>query len=158
MNRILAITAIAAGIWLASPVNAQTRPAAQPQARPAAAPAQPRVDEATRTFRAWDKNGDGQLSQAEFTEGFNRAQAIVQTAANLRRQFATLDANHNGAIDPNEYTNLVLIKEAGRNAPPLSRFDANGNGKLEFNEYLKLVEALAPKTQGQSPAAGQGRR
>lgn len=158
MIRILAMTAIAAGALLAAPAaSAQTRPAAP--ARPAnAAPAQPQADEATRTFRAWDKNGDGQLSLQEFQQGFRQTQEALQTVRNLRRQFATIDANHNSAVDPNEYGNLLLIKQAGRNAPPLSRFDANGNGKLEFNEYLKLVEALAPKAQGQTPAAGQNRR
>ncbi len=155
---LILAAALLAGVIVAMPAAmAQSRSSAQ--ARPAAAPAaQPAVDEATRTFRAWDKNGDGQLSMAEFSEGFKRARAVAVTEARLRRQFATIDANHNGAIDANEYSNLVLIKEAGRNAPPLSRFDANGNGKLEFNEYLKLVEALAPKPQTQRPAAGQGRR
>ena len=155
MMRSLTLSALVAGALLAAPaINAQTRPAATP----AAAPARPAVDDATRTFRAWDKNGDSQLSLAEFTEGFQRAQAAVQVAASLRRQFATIDANHSGAIDPTEYPNLVLIKNAGRNAPPLSRFDANGNGKLEFGEYVKLVEALSPRPQAQQPAAGQGRR
>lgn len=154
MMRTLTLFVLAAGMLAATPaVHAQTRPAATP-----APAARPGVDEATRTFRAWDKNGDSQLSLAEFTEGFQRARAAVQAAASLRRQFATIDANHSGAIDPNEYPNLVLVKNAGRNAPPLSRFDANGNGKLEFAEYVKLVEALSPRPQAQQPAAGQGRR
>ena len=89
MMRSLTLSALVAGALLAAPaINAQTRPAATP----AAAPARPAVDEATRTFRAWDKNGDSQLSLAEFTEGFQRAQAAVQVAASLRRQFATIDA------------------------------------------------------------------
>jgi len=156
MMRILTFSTLVVGVLFASPaIQAQTRPAS---AAPAQAPARPAVDEATRTFRAWDKNGDSQLSLAEFTEGFRRTRAAAEVAAGLRRQFASIDANKNGAIDANEYTNLVLIKNAGNNAPPLSRFDANGNGKLEFNEYVKLVEALSPKPQAQQPAAGQGRR
>ena len=158
MIRSLTLAACVAGSLLAAQaVDAQTRPNQSPP-RPASSAAQPQVDDATRTFRAWDKNGDGQLSMAEFSEGFNRARTAAVAEARLRRQFATLDANHNGAIDSNEYANLVLIKNAGRNAPPLSRFDTNGNGKLEFNEYVKLVEALAPNTQPLQPAAGQGRR
>ena len=70
----------------------------------------------------------------------------------LRRQFATLDANHDGAIDASEYGNLVLIKNAGKTAPPLARFDVNADGKLEFGEYLKLVEALAPKEAAKGAA------
>ena len=158
MIRSLTLAACVAGSLLAAQaVDAQTRPNQSPP-RPASSAAQPQVDDATRTFRAWDKNGDSQLSLAEFTEGFRRTRAAAEVAAGLRRQFATIDANKNGAIDANEYTNLVLIKNAGNNAPPLSRFDANGNGKLEFNEYVKLVEALSPKPQAQQPAAGQGRR
>ncbi len=153
MIRSFSLTAFAVGALILAPVaNAQTRPAGTTAAQA------PTVDEATRTFRAWDKNGDGQLTMAEFSEGFKRAQATVQAAANLRRQFAAIDANHSGAIDPTEYPNLVLIKNAGRNAPSLSRFDGNGNGKLEFNEYVKLVEALSPRPQAQPAARGQGRR
>jgi len=158
MIRTLTLAACAAGSLLAVQMAAaQTRPTQTPP-RPASTAAQPQVDDATRTFRAWDKNGDGQLSVAEFSDGFKRARTAAVAEARLRRQFAAIDANNNRAIDPNEFTNLVLVKNAGRNAPPLSRFDANGNGKLEFGEYVKLVEALAPKPQTQQPAAGQGRR
>ena len=150
MMRSLTLSALVVGaLFAATAANAQAQ--AAPQARPA-------VDETTRTFRAWDKNGDSQLSLAEFTEGFQRARRAAEVAASLRRQFATIDADHSGVIDPTEYPNLMLVKNAGRNAPPLSRFDANGNGKLEFNEYVKLVEALSPRPQAQPPAAGQGRR
>jgi len=64
---------------------------------------------------------------------------------------AAIDANHDRGIDASEYGNLVLVKNAGKGAPPLARFDADGNGKLAFPEYVKLVEALAPRQ-----AAGPG--
>ena len=46
----------------------------------------------------------------------------------------------------------MLIKNAGKTAPPLARFDVNADGKLEFGEYLKLVEALAPKEAAKGAA------
>ena len=65
--------------------------------------------------------------------------------ARLRQQFTTVDANRNGAIDPAEYGSLVLVKQAGKNAPQMSVFDGNRDGKLAFGEYVRLVQALAPK-------------
>jgi hypothetical protein len=116
------------------------------QGKPAAAPqAQAAADPAAAMFKAWDKNSDGQLSLVEFRSGWQQAQAVAKTQAALGRQFATLDANHDRAIDAGEYGNLLLVKNAGKAAPPLARFDGNGNGRLEFAEYVKLVETLAPQ-------------
>lgn len=126
-----------AGMLPAALLQAQTKPAAP---APAAKP-----DPVAATFKAWDKNADGQLSLVEFRAGWEQMQAALRVEQALRRQFAAIDANHDGAIDASEYGNLVLIKQAGKAAPPLARFDANGDGKLEFPEYVKLVQALAPQ-------------
>ena len=72
--------------------------------------------------------------------------------ARLRHQFTTVDANKNGAIDPAEYGNLLLVKNAGAKAPQMSVFDANRDGKLGFGEYVKLVQALAPQDAGKGQA------
>jgi Ca2+-binding EF-hand superfamily protein len=138
------------GGLLTQPAQAQAKKAASAQTAATAAAPQ---DLAADTFKQWDKNGDGQLSLPEFRAGWQQAQAAAQLQMQLRRQFANLDSNHDGAIDSSEYGNLVLIKNAGKNAPPLARFDSNGDGKLEFAEYVKLVEALAP--QQQPKAAGK---
>ena len=98
-------------------------------------------------FKAWDKNGDGQLSPTEFRAGRERAQTVARAQAALARQFAAIDANHDRAIDAGEYRNLLLVKDAGKAAPPLARFDADGDGWLEFVEYVGLVETLAPRPQ-----------
>lgn len=108
------------------------------EGKPAPVPADP----AATMFKAWDKNGDAQLSLAEFRAGWQRTQAVARTRAALGRQFATLDANHDGAIDASEYGNLLLVKKAGNAAPPLARFDADHNGRLEFAEYANLVGTL----------------
>ncbi len=147
MSRIVPLLAVLLAV--SAPLHV-----AHAQAKPAApAPAAAAADPAAAMFKAWDKNNDGQLSLAEFRTGWEQAQAVARAQIALRRQFASLDTNHDGAIDSSEYGNLALIKQAGKAAPPLARFDANGNGKLEFAEYLKLVEALAP----QPAAKGAGK-
>lgn len=134
MNRKFFLSALL--LVVAMPLHAQNKPSAPAAARP---------DPAATTFKAWDKNADGQLSLVEFRAGWEQTQAVARTQMALRRQFASLDANHDDGLDATEYANLVLIKQAGKSAPPLARFDANGNAKLEFPEYVKLVETLAAK-------------
>lgn len=109
-----------------------------PQARPAA-------DPAAEAFTAWDKDRNGSLSLPEFRAGWQQAQRVADTQARLRHQFGVVDANKNGAIDPGEYSGLLLVKNAGKSAPQMSTFDANRDGKLGFAEYVKLVQTLAPQ-------------
>lgn len=137
MTRQLAAVGLAVLLLPAtSVVLAQAPVAASPKAA---------ADPAAEAFRVWDSNRDGQLSLPEFRAGWQRAQAVARTQAGLQRQFAAIDGNRDGSLDAGEYANLVLVKKAGRAAPPLARFDADGNGKLAFAEYVKLVEALAPR-------------
>ena len=121
------------------------KPAAAPQARPAA-------DPAAEAFGAWDKDRNGSLSLPEFRAGWQQVQRTAEMQARLRHQFATVDANDNGAIDPAEYGSLVLVKQAGKNAPQMSVFDANRDGKLEFAEYVKLVQTLSAQESAKGAA------
>jgi hypothetical protein len=119
---------------------------AQQAAKPAtAAPARPAADPAGEAFKAWDKDRNGNLSLPEFRAGWQHVQRTAETQARLRQQFATVDTNKNGAIDPGEYGGLLLVKNAGKNAPQMSVFDANKDGTLGFPEYVRLVQALAPQ-------------
>ena len=102
------------------------------------------ADADAAVFKAWDKNGDGQLSPAEFRAGREQAQTVARAQVGMARQFAADHANHERAIDAGGYRNLLLVKDAGKAAPPLARFDADGDGWLEFVEYVRLVETLAP--------------
>lgn len=113
-------------------------PVASPQTRPAA-------DPAAEVFKAWDKDHNDNLSLPEFRAGWQQVQRVAETQARLRHQFSTVDANKNGVIDPPEYGSLLLVKNAGKNAPQMSVFDANKDGKLAFPEYVKLVQTLAPQ-------------
>lgn len=139
---LLACVALAA-----APLDAlaQARPAAE---RPAAA-VMPQPEPAERMFKAIDADGDGQLSLAEFRNGWMRLQRS-EAQVRMRQQFASVDTDHSGAIEAGEYANLRLVRSAGAKAPPLARFDADGDGKLQFGEYVALVQGLA------SAGAGQG--
>ena len=133
--------ALAGGMLL---IGAQQAVAQAGAAKPApSAQARPAQDPAGEAFKAWDKDADGSLSQAEFRAGWQQLQRVAESQARLRQQFASVDTNKNNAIDPAEYGSLVLIKQAGKNAPQMSVFDANRDGKLGFGEYVKLVQTLA---------------
>lgn len=137
-------TAVAGGLLLLAvqQAAAQSAPAAKPataQARPAA------EDPAGDVFKAWDTDRNGSLSPGEFRAGWQQVQRATEVQARLRQQFGTVDANRNRAIDPAEYGNLVLVKQAGKSAPQMSTFDLDRDGKLAFGEYVKLVQALAPQ-------------
>lgn len=127
---------------------------AQARAQAIAAPATPREPAVDATFKAWDADHDGVLSQAEFREGWNslRQRAEGKVEASLRAQFDKVDANRNGAIDAGEYNNLLLVQRAGKSAPALASFDRNGDQRLQFDEYLSLVGRLAAPAR----AAGAG--
>ena len=126
---------------------AATQAVAQ-SAKPAATATAPAADPAAEAFKAWDKDRNGSLSLVEFRAGWQQVQRVADTQARLRQQFSTVDANKNGAIDPPEYGGLVLVRQAGKNAPQMSAFDGNRDGKLAFAEYVKLVQALAPRDAG----------
>ena len=155
----LAGLALAGASMQASAQAAAAKPQPQPQralTAQATAPATPREPAVDATFKAWDADHNGVLSQAEFRQGWNsvRQRAEDKVEASLRTQFDKVDANHNGAIDAGEYGNLLLVQRAGKSAPALASFDRNGDQRLAFDEYLVLVArlAVAPrKPQGKAP-------
>ena len=138
-NTLLALTGgmLLLGAQQAAAQSAAAKPAPATQARPA-------QDPAADAFKAWDKDGNGNLSLVEFRTGWQQVQRAAELQARLRHQFGTVDANKNDAIDPAEYGNLKLVQNAGAKAPQMSVFDANRDGKLGCGEYVKLVQALAP--------------
>lgn len=106
---------------------------------------QPASNEIEAMFAAWDGDHNGVLSRQEFGNGWNtlRQRAESSIESRLREQFDKVDANHDGAIGAGEYGNLVLVRQAGKSAPPLSTFDANHDQRLQFDEYVELVRGMA---------------
>lgn len=149
--------------WLPLASMAQTAssaaaPAAQPER--AAAPAlqrmkplpQPVGPDADSVFKLLDQDGNGSISRAEFDHWWARRAGSGQMRIPLRTQFDRLDRNRNGGLDQEEYAQMILIRQAGPAAPPLSRFDANRNGRLDYDEYLQLVNQLSRVQTRQAPA------
>jgi hypothetical protein len=153
----LAVAATAAaGAAFAQVPQAAPRSPADSADKPVAAlraePVPPAVDAA---FRAWDRDGDGSLSLAEFRGGWQALrQGGRQTigAAGLRQQFDRLDANDNDGIDRVEYSEMVLVKRAGAMAPPFSEADSNRSQKIEFDEYGALVQRLRAAGAASAPS------
>jgi hypothetical protein len=133
--------------------HAQTAPAA-----PARAVMPPRTTpQIDTTFAAWDSNHNGSLSLDEFRAGATGIRTSM-VDRRLHAQFATVDADRNGALDASEYAKLVLVKRMGASAPPLSTFDANRDQRLNFAEYTDLVRRLTAAELARSRAAAPGAR
>lgn len=133
--------------WDAGASNDQ---AASPGATGAMLPEQPPAG-VDAIFGKWDVDRNGALSPQEFRNGWTilRRQSVIERR--LQQQFRLVDRNHDDGIDKGEYTQLALVKAAGKTAPALSTFDANNDQRLNFAEYTDLVRQLSPKQQ--PPAA-----
>jgi hypothetical protein len=149
MNKTIpAATAFLVAMCLSPIAFAQTTSA---PAKPAAAADNAVPPEIDAAFAAWDADKNGALSLPEFRAGWVALRRAGELQARLRTQFHTVDTNKNDAIDASEYGSLVLVKRAGKSAPPLSAFDANKDQRLEFGEYLELVQRLAQPASTPAP-------
>jgi hypothetical protein len=137
-------------LLLATPAHAQGVAPRAAAAKPAGSPGAP--PEAQAIFTTWDSDRNGVLSLTEFQNGWMMLRRAGEIEARLHEQFKAIDANHDGAIDAGEYSNLVLVKRAGASAQPLSAFDTNKNQRLEFGEYMALVRRMsAPRPATAAP-------
>jgi hypothetical protein len=137
-----------APVSAASPANSQSKPQG-PTARPVAPPSANAAPDPEALFASWDRNKDRSLSLQEFKDGWQRARE-AQVINRLVGLFRVTDANHNGMLEPAEYSSLPIFKHAGDAAPPMSTFDTNKNNSLDEKEYFRMVETLvrAAATQG----------
>jgi len=145
LRSLLAATVASGFLATCLPSGAATQAAPAGTPKPAQAAPQAVPPEIDTAFQAWDADHNGTLSLQEFRNGWLVLRRTAEMQARLREQFHKLDANGNDAIEANEYANLLLVKQAGKSAPPLSAFDANKNQRLEFGEYVELVQRMAAR-------------
>lgn len=138
-----AAVCLAATLGVAHPAQAQSpaaRTAPPKTAAPVAAVAQ-QADTPEAIFARWDTDHNQVLTLAEFQIGWQQVQATMALRL-LHDKFVAMDTHHTGCLDPAQYANLQLIKQAGQSAPPLSRFDTDKNGCLNFKEYVGMVSTM----------------
>jgi Ca2+-binding EF-hand superfamily protein len=136
-------------IFFAVALMVATPAFAQQAARPAAQPALQGGPDAT--FAAWDKDGNGTLTQDEFRAGWMATRDDL-ALRRLRTEFARHDADKSGKLEAGEYAQLALVQRAGKSAPTMTAFDKNKDGGLQFAEYIDFVKVAG--VQQQPRAAG----
>lgn len=136
--RLRALIAVLATA-VAAPAFAQAAGSQQATAQPQQA------SEVDAMFAGWDADRNGVLSRQEFRNGWQalRERAESSIEARLREQFDKVDGDRDGTIEAGEYGSLLLVRQAGKAAPPLSAFDGNRDQRLQFEEYLVLVQRMA---------------
>jgi Ca2+-binding EF-hand superfamily protein len=139
---------IAAGIALAgaAPALAIAAPAAPRPAPRAAAPAsQPPLtrtaigQSADATFKAFDTNNDGVLSQAELAAAELKVlqQRVAVVHQRLDGEFTKLDTNHDGQLSKAEF--MAAAPQTPTTGPNgsslLGQLDKNHDGKVSPDEF-----------------------
>src|SRR5206468_7440459 len=140
---------IVAGLALvgAAPALATAAPAAPraaPRAAPAAAPQQPLTraavtQNADATFKAFDTNADGVLSQAEIAAAELKSlqQRVGAVRQRLDGEFNKLDTNHDGQLSKAEF--MAAAPQAPTTGPNgadlLGQLDKNHDGKVSADEF-----------------------
>ena len=107
-------------------------------------------------IRLFDANGDGQISEGEWTDAFRKLDAnsdgvvtreeLEQFAQQQREQYwKSLDKNGDGAITLDEFPG----REEG-----FKRLDPNGDGKLTSDEIKAAHERMRQRREGRRNEGG----
>jgi len=89
--------------------------------------------DASQTLAAWDTNGDGAVSQQEFTDGFN----LIKQATGIIAQYDTAGKGYFDQADLQAAIDSDPTSNHGTSATDLMKFwDSNGDGKVTVPEVL----------------------
>ena len=108
--------------------------------------------EAERILEGCDKDGDGNVSFAEFT-------ALVQPlhdncGTRLRAAFDAFDLDGSGGIDRGELSAMLRkLGFAWQGAHVFDSADTDGDGKVDFDEFVACFGPAAAAVKGKTAAA-----
>jgi len=122
-------------------VMSQAKPATQ------AKPAQGQDIETgiDQMFKAMDRDGNKQLSYAEFKAAVVNERKQMMVIERLRSEFIQLDKNKNSTLDAAEFNAHPGLKSLPAPKPQLVEFDRNKDQKMEFGEYVNFIEQMSKR-------------
>jgi Ca2+-binding EF-hand superfamily protein len=137
----MALASAAPALATAAPAAPRAAPRA---AAPAAAPQQPLTrtaiaQSADATFKAFDTNGDGVLTQAELAAAELKVlqQRVALVHQRLEGEFNKLDTNHDGQLSKAEF--MAAAPQPPTTSPNgaelLGQLDKNHDGKVSLDEF-----------------------
>ncbi|KRX08642.1 Protein kinase-like domain [Pseudocohnilembus persalinus] len=101
-------------------------------------------DELLKAFKNLDKNGDGQLSKEELTEGYmNVENDRIKVEALVDNIFQQVDTNNSGKVDFSEFIVAALNQEKLLSQKKIESafkmFDQDGNGYIDKHELETIM-------------------
>lgn len=101
---------------------------------------------------ALDKNGNGQLEDAEMTAATSSSSTATANSARPGKLLKRADKNRNKKLDPEEVADLQKSFDADPKGA-LAKLDRNGNKKLDDKEIAKINERMSKAGKGRESAA-----
>ena len=99
-----------------------------------------------KTFKAFDKNGDGRISREELIEGYKRMyknQDEETVVAEAERLFALADVDGSGEIDYSEWAVATINKRSVLSETKLRQafdmFDKDSSGSISAEEIKSVL-------------------
>lgn len=96
-------------------------------------------------FKAMDKDGNKQLSYAEFKTAVVNERKQMMVVERLRSEFMQLDKNRSSTLDAAEFNAHPGLKTLPDPKPQFTQFDRNKDQKMEFGEYVGFVEEMSKR-------------
>lgn len=105
------------------------------------------INELKKTFIAFDKGNDGQISYSEFKQGLMQLKSGAVNQDEIKGLFSSIDTDKNGRIDYTEFIASTLDRHIYLQKEKLfeafAAFDLNGDGYITKEELMKVLKLEA---------------